>query len=321
MQASNTNSMIVWRLLDGKPGHENQSLGLVKALKRKQHCIAIDIAICGGVEPMLSLATSTWSPGTGHPAPDLIVGAGHGTHWHLLAARRAYGGRAVVLMQPSLPVAWFDLCLIPQHDQYRGHGDFIETRGVLNPLQADGIHQQDRALIMLGGPSRHCDWDTPGMLMQITQLLAHNPDIHYTLTTSRRTPDHMLVALNGLVMPNLSVVPFHQTAPGWVAEQLALASTAWVSEDSVSMVYEALTARVSVGLLNLPLKQESRVSRGVAGLIRHGQVTRFDVHQQYKRVLHPVPGFIEADRCASHILHHWMAPRVTLQPQIVLQAS
>ena len=34
MQDASTQPLVVWRLMDGKPGHESQTLGLVNALKR-----------------------------------------------------------------------------------------------------------------------------------------------------------------------------------------------------------------------------------------------------------------------------------------------
>lgn len=300
------NPIVIWRLLDGKPGHETQTLGLVKSLQRRQACQSFDIRVSGQVESLFNVASATWPFARGLPLPDLIIGAGHRTHLSMLAARRAYGGKAVVLMQPSLPVSLFDLCLIPQHDRYRGGGNYIETRGVLNPLHAEGRHEENKTLIMIGGPSRHYGWDTVNVLAQIRQLMAHRPWMQYTITTSRRTPADFIVGLHALSAPNLHVVPFSQTRPGWVAEQLAQSATAWVSEDSVSMVYEALTAQVAVGLLNLPLRRENRVSRGVENLLQQGMIVRFDSDAAYQQRLHPVAGFTEADRCASWILRRWL---------------
>ena len=82
------------------------------------------------------------------------LGFGHATHLHLLAAQRAYGGKTIVLMQPSLPAKLFDLCLIPEHDQYQGNAEYLQTRGVLNPIQPEGEHASNQALIMIGGPSK-----------------------------------------------------------------------------------------------------------------------------------------------------------------------
>lgn len=310
MNASVSGDMVIWRLIDGKPGHESQSLGLARALQRMRRCQVIDIPVSGKLAPLGQWLSGIWPAGLGLPLPDLILGAGHRTHIPMLAARRAFGGKAVVMMQPSLPVGLFDLCLIPQHDQYRGGGRYLQTRGVLNPLHASGTHDKNQSLIMLGGPSKHCGWDNPALLQNISKLLADNPQIHYTLTTSRRTPAESLQALQSFKEANLQVVPFQDTAPGWVAKQLANVGSAWISEDSVSMVYEALTARVAVGTLPVPVKRQNRVSNGLQQLLTEGLIVRFDQQQAYQQALHPVNGFVEADRCAEWIEANWLSQTV-----------
>lgn len=310
--------LTIWRLIDGKAGHESQSLGLVQALIKQADCQTIDIKVSNGFEAMVCLLTSTWGLGAGLPLPDLIIGAGHATHLHLLAAQRAYGGKTIVLMQPSLPAKLFDLCLIPEHDQYQGNAEYLQTRGVLNPIQPEGEHASNQALIMIGGPSKHCDWDTLKLIAQVYELVNHNAHIHYTLTTSRRTPKSFLSAVKRIHFPNLVVVPFEETEKGWVAQQLSESAFAWVTEDSVSMVYEALTAKVAVGLLNMPVNKKSRVSKGIQKLINQGMVARFDFLQTYQQKLKTVVGFVEADRCSRWILHAWMQPTTTRFPAFEL---
>lgn len=306
--------LVVWRLVDGKAGHESQSLGLVQALHKQRSIECFDIKVSNGLDALMGILTSTWSQGAGLPLPDLIIGAGHATHLHLLAAKRAFGGKTIVLMQPTIPVALFDLCLIPEHDQYYGGGEYIETRGVLNPIKPDGMHIQNQALIMIGGPSKHCEWDTLKLIAQVYELVNHNPTIVYTLTTSRRTPKEFVSAVKRIHFDNLNIVPFEQTEKGWIAKALSNSAAAWVTEDSVSMVYEALTSNVAVGLLNMPIKRNSRVSRGMQKLIKQGLVARFDFLQTYQHRLKAVSGFMEADRCSQWILQYWMQPNKTNRP-------
>ncbi|HYN53767.1 MAG TPA: ELM1/GtrOC1 family putative glycosyltransferase [Methylotenera sp.] len=315
MSVVKSNPIIIWRLLDGKPGHENQSLGLVNSIKRKVSCESYDISVKGKLEPLINYVSAMWPFGRELPYPDLIVGAGHGTHMHMLAAKKAYGGSSIVLMQPSFPVSWFDLCLIPEHDAYQGRGRHIETRGVLNALNSDGEHHTDKALIMIGGHSRHYEWETDNLIAQIYQLLDHNPTINFTLTTSRRTPIEFLTNFSNQKFDNLEIVPFDKTPPDWIKQQLAESSIAWITEDSVSMIYESLTARVAVGILNVPINHESRVTRGIEKLIHNKYVVRFDNDAQYKNDLHPIAGFMEADRCADQILKALINnPSVISQP-------
>lgn len=309
MTISASSDTIIWRLIDGQPGHESQSLGLARALKRIRPCELIDIPVSGKLAPLAHWLNGVWPSGAGLPRPDLIIGAGHRTHFQMLAAKRAFGGKTVLMMQPSLPVRLFDLCLIPEHDAYTGGGRFLETRGVLNPLGAMGPHHADQSLIMLGGPSKHCGWDNPRLMHQLSKLLSDNPGIHYTLTTSRRTPADTLQAAELLKAANLDVVPWEKTGSGWIAQRLAGVGSAWISEDSVTMVYEALTARVAVGTLPVPVRRPNRVSNGLQKLLNDRLIVRFDENKAYQQTMRPINGFIEADRCAEWINTSWLTQK------------
>ena len=164
---------------------------------------------------------------------------------------------------------------------------------------------------MIGGPSRHFQWDDARVLVQIKALLAQNQNINYTLTTSRRTPPSFLEQLkNQQQLPeNIQVVPFNETMPEWIENQLVKSASTWVTEDSVSMVYEALTSQSTVGLLNLEKSKSSRVSRGVETLLSKGMVTRFDTQENYKKNLGmSSPMNPEARRCADWIVDEWLTP-------------
>ena len=88
---------------------------------------------------------------------------------------------------------------------------------------------------------------------------------------------------------------------------LARAGQAWATADSVSMVYEALTAGAAVGILDVPRKRASRISRGLDRLAADGWVTSV-VDWQQRPPLHRPPGvFNEAERCARWIVERWFA--------------
>ncbi len=102
-------------LSDGKPGHENQSRGLAEALRRRTgatvECLHLDArkSVWSRVREAKALQPRA-------ERPQLLIAAGHATHVPLLAAARAFGARAVVIMKPTLPLWLFDLCLVPRHD-------------------------------------------------------------------------------------------------------------------------------------------------------------------------------------------------------------
>lgn len=297
--------LVVWRFIDGKAGHEAQTLGLVQALARRCKVEFVDFEVPGRWKAAWSWLTGRFSAGAERPAADLIIGAGHRTHFSLLAARRACGGKVVVLMQPSLPASLFDLCLIPQHDAPCPAANVIETIGVLNPMQPAANARAGRGLLLIGGPSKHHGWNTAGLVGQVQQVLAADREMQWVLTTSRRTPEDCEAALVALDEPNLKVVPVGETQRGWVAERLQECSRAWVSEDSVSMVFEALTAGAAVGLLSVPsLGVHSRVHVAAESLLESGHVVHFEecLKAGDFTLLPSSNPLSEADRCADEIL-------------------
>src|SRR5690606_33073582 len=105
-----TAPLVVWRICDGKSGHDRQTAGLVAAL-RAEMPVAEHVIEAAAVARAPWLALRRRFPvGAGLPDPALIVGAGRRTQWPLIAARRARGGKSVYLMRPSLPARCFDLC-------------------------------------------------------------------------------------------------------------------------------------------------------------------------------------------------------------------
>lgn len=302
--ASAPRSCVVWRILDGKAGHEAQTLGLLKALKKRIYITSFEIEAPLRWKSLCGLLFKYFNPGKSLPSPDLILGAGDRTHLALLAARRARGGRTVVLMQPTLPVSLFDLCLIPKHDLRKAGKKILFTEGVLNPIQPAIYADPKRGLFLIGGPSAHYEWDTNAMLNQIVTLIRENPEISWTLTTSRRTPTDCARALIHLSHANLEVIPVEKTPVGWVAKELQKCKVVWVSEDSVSMVYEALTAGACTGLLAVPpSKPNSRVQNSVRLLLEQRRIVPFVKRGQLFASKNSTL-LAESDRTADYIITH-----------------
>lgn len=294
--------LVVWVVSDNKPGHLNQSLGLADALGRTT-------LTATHIVPALSPWRALWAlllkrtPNKIAPRPHLILGAGHATHLTLLAARRASGGRAVVLMNPSLPRRCFDLCILPKHDGVAADERTLVTEGPLNRIRVSDTRSAKQGLILIGGTSPHFAWDSAAIALQIKSILARTPDMSWTLTNSRRTPADFLEQLSE--HPNLTLVP-HATAPAdWLPSQLARCGTVWVTPDSASMVFEALTAGGDVAVFDLPVNPRSRVGWTLARLADAQRLTRF-MRWCASGTLYPNHHpLAEAERCARWILE-WL---------------
>ncbi|MDH4134827.1 MAG: mitochondrial fission ELM1 family protein [Gammaproteobacteria bacterium] len=304
-----TAPIVVWAFTDGKAGHENQTRGLIAALARLTPLDIRWIKAPPYSSILTNLMTKRFLPGAALPSPDLLIGAGHRTHLPMIAARRARGGRSIVLMKPSLPRVWFDLAVIPEHDRVSGDHVFV-TRGALNAVQP-GEKGARSGLILIGGPSRHHGWRENELLAQVEAVVKRDNKIQWTLTSSRRTPPSTLARLAGLKAKNLDVVPVAKTGPEWLPSRLATARQAWVTEDSVSMVYEALTAGCATGILAVPARGRSRAQKklqlGMESLVADKLVTRHADWQAGASLAPANTPFNEAARVAEWIHHKWLA--------------
>jgi mitochondrial fission protein ELM1 len=222
----------------------------------------------------------------------------------VLAAGRTCGGKTVVMMKPSLPCSLFDLCVVPEHDDVKASVRVLVTRGVLNRIRPTPDKDPYRGLILLGGPSKHYRWDDTTLLVQLREITSETR-IHWTLATSRRTPDSMLQLLREDLPEVVDIVPWQETDKDWLPRQLDQAFRVWISEDSVSMVYEAMTSGAHCGLLEVPLRRSSRVRRGLQKLIDSSRIVTFSQWETTGRLGDVWEGPSEAQRVAQWLAEEW----------------
>ena len=90
-------------------------------------------------------------------------------------------------MRPSLPLALFDLCRSPGTMRHRSARTCWPRAGT-EPYSTLLQPRPPAGLLLIGGPSAHFGWDDAGLRAQIAAVLAVDPAMRWTLTTSRRTP-------------------------------------------------------------------------------------------------------------------------------------
>ncbi len=380
--------LTIWRFTDGKRGHDNQTLGLIEALSRLTPCQLETVPVAKGWPCFFAWLLKRFPTGKTLPKPDLIIGAGHATHWPMLAARRAHGGKIAVLMKPSLPLSWFDFVIAPEHDfpdeippgpplsrggecstplskgvasrasrgispLDKGGGEQSEPGDshphhspspsrvelAVNPLDKGGSEQsepgdshphpnspskgreeyllttvgpinriqpgqqdQRTGLMLIGGPSSEYGWSETALLKQIHLIALHQPQVNWHLTNSRRTPMGFLINLQKLNLPNLQAVAHDKVSADWLPVNLTRAGQVWVTPDSASMVYEALTSGAAVGCFELPYLKPGRVARGLGKLVAKKRLTSFADWQTTGKLPPNAQPLNEAERSAKTLL-------------------
>ena len=278
----------IWIISDGKPGHVNQSLGLVEAL------VELKPNLTFKTFPLSSIKTLLFAK----ERPKLIVSAGRATHLSNWILSIRFRVKNIVLMRPSLPYRFFNLALVPEHDSPPAQGGVVRTKGAINRMKPSNKQPGSR-LVLLGGPSKHVVWDDQWVLEQLDKLLEAADLLN--VATSRRTPQGLVQLLKS--KKGIRLIEPDSVEKDWLPNTLATTEQVIVSSDSVSMVYEALTAGCTVSLIRLESTPNSRTQQGIDSLVEQGLVGK----RADQIPANPVPSFREATRCAEIILERtWL---------------
>lgn len=286
---------------DGKAGHRSQALGLFQAMQRQQPETTFEEVLIADL-PIISLIKTLFSSKKSlfKQVPDFIFGVGSHTHFRVWLLGKIFRkAKTIILMKPNLPVACFDYAVIPEHDGIHADNHVIVTRGALNPIRNENRHQTARLVIALGGSSKRHQWNQNKVLSSVQKIVENNPDAEIILTTSRRTPTEFVDILRQQnFAQHLHIFPVEQTPQGWIFEEMQKAEAVWVTEDSVSMIFEALTAGCRVGVMAMERLKDDRITHSVDQMLESKLIS-----QQTSVVQLPQPyAFKEADRVATYLL-------------------
>jgi hypothetical protein len=139
----------------------------------------------------------------------------------------------------------------------------------------------------------------------VLEIAKKEAGVHWKVSSSPRTPadcvELMLAAEQKLA--NLSFFNFRDTPRGWLEEQYAQATYVWVTADSISMIYEAITSGCKVGTLPVVWKRENnKFQKSIDFLTAKGLVLPFS-EAGLQQIVSCNPGnFNEARRCAREIV-------------------
>ncbi|MDO5542435.1 MAG: ELM1/GtrOC1 family putative glycosyltransferase [Acinetobacter sp.] len=287
---------------DGKAGHRSQALGLFKAMQKQINIELTFEEISIDHLPLLSLLTAYKKQK--HSAvsqpPDYIFGVGSHTQLRVLLMGKVFPcAKTVILMKPNFPLSWFDHVVIPEHDGVPERANVIVTQGALNPIENEQRHIANRILIALGGSSKRHIWNADKVMSAIQQIVQQNIQCDIILTSSRRTPaDFLATVIQQSFASQLQIFPVEETPQGWIFKEMQKAEAVWVTEDSVSMIYEALTAGCKVGIIQIDRAKEDRITHSVQHLIDQKLVS--NVRQTAE--LYSTTAFKEAERVANRML-------------------
>ncbi|MFH0784759.1 MAG: ELM1/GtrOC1 family putative glycosyltransferase [Pseudomonadota bacterium] len=313
MTTANKNGLRIVALLDGRPGHEKQTKGIIRALQVEIEIETKEIII----EPvsLLSLLRQLillFLPGKGWSHPqiedaDFLLGTGSRTHLPLLLFKKKYSIPAVICMSPSFFIRGrFDLCFIPEHDGVEERHNIMHTVGAPNCSSNKNRHQKESGLILLGGvdlKSHH--WESRKIAKMVRMIVQKETSQYWTISSSPRTPQDTVVLMRELAadFTNVTFFDYKETQPGWIETQYDKSRVVWVTSDSISMIYEALTAGCKVGIFPMQWRRkDSKFKKNEDLLLKKGLVISFSSWEQGNGIWRENIELNEAHRCAERIL-------------------
>ncbi|MFT6030584.1 MAG: mitochondrial fission protein ELM1 [Oleiphilaceae bacterium] len=306
---SNAKKLCIWIFNDSRPGHLSQLEGLAS---RIQAHIDSDIYWLNVTEYGLSLShLLIFPPKLKHlPKPDLILGTGHRTHISVLMSGYQFKAFTCLIMRPSLPVCLFDAVICPTHDGLAKSNRVFNTFGPINKIdQSIALLPKDErnlSLILIGGISKHYLFDTQKIIRQVKTVCHEAPEKKWLISNSPRTPPDMNQALERLSLPNATFFDYQQNTQDPLQDLLLKAQLSWITPDSMSMIFEALSAGSTVGLFNCKAKSEKhgRIVKQVTRLLDKGYTHGFDHRSQLLNT--SAKNFPwEADMAAQWLLHKY----------------
>jgi mitochondrial fission protein ELM1 len=314
---------------DGRPGHEKQTRGILNALAVMTPTKVESILVttvpstyaknCAAYFfPFLlqGQSESKWLPA------DLIIGTGSHTHFPMLLSKKLRHNqsgqqiRVVTCMTPEVFLRnKFDLCCIPMHDEPAPADNVFVTLGPPNTVEHKGIQQDDRGLILVGGVDLKSHvWKSEGTVAQIRIIVDRNPEMYWTVSSSPRTPENTCQDLEVMAVSikNVSFFRSTETPAGWIEEQYSLNRKVWVTADSISMVYEALSAGCAVGVLPVEWRhQDNKFNKSLEFLTEKKMIIDFESWRKGTPMPAQRPESLnESKRCAREILLRWWPDRL-----------
>jgi mitochondrial fission protein ELM1 len=255
-----------WILSEGLAGLNSQAIGLAEAAGLEH-----ELHILRPAAPWKWMAAKFWprplsvvAGSLAGPAPRLAIGCG-GMAGPVLAALRRQSTQVVQVQNPRMDIRRFDLVVANCHDELTGP-NVVVTRTALHRVTPAVLEREAEAwrerlaafrrplvAVLLGGNNGRFRLDLEAGKRLASQLveMAKRDRVGVVVTPSRRTDP----AVTALVREAVTSVD------GWVWDMqganpyfgmLALADMIVVTQDSISMISEAVATSAPVMIADLP---------------------------------------------------------------------
>jgi hypothetical protein len=238
--------MNVYWFQDSKTGHLKQVQALLDQLKKE-----IELSITPINYPNHESLSDMLANENQLDEPSILIGAGHDVYSKILQAKKylkKYTTKdvfSIAVLRPSYKLNSFDLIIAPEHDFRRRRlpKNVTPFQGSLAAISHHPV-DENKAIIAIGGPSKHYKFDEEILMKQLHYILSMHPNYEFKIFNSRRTPH----AFNSKIKEELNqysnakFIDLDSPGSNTFQDNLNQSALKFVTPDSSNLVFESLSA-------------------------------------------------------------------------------
>jgi len=192
--------------------------------------------------------------------PIVLIGAGHTVYPKILNSQKfiketlRFDAISIAIMRPSRNMSAFDLICAPEHDfiEKKVPNNVITYQGALASISFKASDDK-KAIIAIGGKSKHYKFDEKIVLMQLKYILNIHPNHEFDIFNSRRTPRSLNIQIEDELKNFTNARFLDINHPNDVSFNASLneSSLKFVTPDSANLVFESLSTHGKTYLIQI----------------------------------------------------------------------
>ena len=247
--------MNVYWFQDSKTGHLKQVQALLDQLKKET-----ELSLTTIKHSDQESFSEMFSRRDQFSGQTILIGAGHDVYSTILQAKKylqkfiSKNIYSIAVLRPSYKLNSFDLIVAPEHDfrNRRLPKNVISFKGSLAVTSQIPV-DDSKAIIAIGGPSKHYKFDQKILMKQLNYILSVYPKHKFKIFNSRRTPDALNIKLKDNLSnyPNAKFIHLNSPESDTFQDSLNRSSLKFVTPDSSNLVFEALSVKGQTYLIQI----------------------------------------------------------------------
>ena len=247
--------MNIYWFQDSKTGHLKQVQALLDQLKKETELFITPIN-CTNQENFSQIFLNK----NEFDGPTILIGAGHDVYSKILKTKKYLKKTiskdlfTIAVLRPSYKLSSFDLIIAPAHDFRKKQfpDNVIPFQGSLSATSQNPV-DEDKAIIAIGGPSKHYKFDQEIVIRQLKYILSLHPKHEFKIFNSRRTPEILNLKLKDLICKHTKAqfIDLNSRESDTFQDSLNKSALKFVTPDSSNLVFEALSVQGQTYLIQI----------------------------------------------------------------------